>query len=204
MDGIERGARNPGLARTLCDDLSPERLLVRVIRRPVGNDDELRARVTRCCRGASTPDVLTNDDADPNAVDVDDARIAARVEVALLVENGVIRKATLTIERRYLAVAQHRDRVVASSVRRELGKADQNGDSFDAWGEARQFVGARGKKRRTQQQILGWIATKGEFRSDQQLRSAAPTFGYGFEDTRGIAGKIADHLVELSDRDAHV
>ena len=173
-----------------------------MIRRPVGNHDKLRPRVTRCCRGARTPDILTNDDADPNAVDVDDARITAGVEVALLVENRVIRKATLAIARNYLAVAQHRHRVVAS-VRRKLWKADEDSDAFDARGEPRQFVGARGKKCRTQQQILGRVATERELRGDQQLRSTAPRLGGSLEDARGVAGEIADHLVELSDRDAH-
>ena len=177
-------------------------MLAGVKRRSVGNDDELRSRVTRCCRGAGTPDVLANDDAHSNAVDVDDARLTARVEVALLVENGVIRKATLAIARSYVAIAQHRDRVVAS-VRRKLRKADQDSDAPNERGEARQFVGARGKKCRTQQQILRRVATQRELRGDQQLRPAAPRLGGSLEDARRIAGEIADHLVELSDRDAH-
>src|SRR5207253_9005714 len=109
--------------------------------------------------------------------------------VALLVENGVIREATLAIARNYLAVAQGRDRVVAS-VRRELWKADQDSDAFDARGEPRQFVGARGKKCRTQQQILGRVAAERKLRGDQQLRSAAPRLGDSLEDARGIAGDI--------------
>ncbi len=173
-----------------------------MIRRPVGNHDELRARVTRGCRGTRTPDILADDHADPSAVDIDDAWISAGVEVALLVENGVIRKATLAIARNYLAVAQHRDRVVAA-VRRKLWKADQDRDAFDARGKPRQFVGARGKKCRTQQQIFRRVATERELRGDQQLRSAAPRLGGSLEDPRGIAREIADHLVELSDRDAH-
>jgi hypothetical protein len=38
---------------------------------------------------------------------------------------------------------------------------------------------------------------------DAAANPRAPRRGSSLEDARGIAAEIADHLVELSDRDAH-
>ncbi len=173
-----------------------------VVRRAVGNHDQLRAGVAR--RGGRTraPDVLADDDADPNAIDIDDARIDAGGEVALLVEDGVIRQALLAIDAGDLSIAEDRDGVIAPA-RRELRESDEHSDAFDAGGDARQLVRACREKCRTQQQVLRWVTAERQFRRDQEVRATALRFANRLDDARCISGEIADDLIELSDRNPH-
>ena len=73
----------------------------------------------------------------------------------------------------------------------------------DARREPRQLVRAGLEKRRAQQQIFGRISAERQFGRDDEVRSAAPARIHRIENARRVAGKIADHLVQLGDRDAH-
>src|SRR5262249_29625988 len=117
-DAIDIDHRQARLPHPRGDDLAAQRLLPRVIGRSVGNDDDLGARLARAPRGTGKPDVLADDDAHAHTGDVDQTRLASRLEVALLVENGVVGQLAFAVHGRDLAVAQDRGRVVRLALRR--------------------------------------------------------------------------------------
>ena len=194
--------RQPGFAGARAHVLAPERLLLRVVGRAVGNDDEACAGFLRLANRLREPDVFADDDPAWKAVDVDDARCAARLEVALFVEHRVIRQALLAVRLRHPTVAQHADHVVAIPVR-ALGESDQDRRVLHPGCKRRQLARARVEKRRPQQQILGRIARQRKLGRDHELRASALCFARGFENRRRIAGEIADDLVELRHSDLH-
>ncbi len=96
--------------------LAAQRLLARVVRRAIGDQQHLRAGHLRARGGRGKPDVFADDEAEAQAVDVEHARRIARREVALFIENRVVGQALLAIDLRDAAVADDRHRVVALAV----------------------------------------------------------------------------------------
>jgi hypothetical protein len=96
--------------------LEPQRLLLRVVGRAVGDDDEARAGFLRLADRPWKPDVFADDEPAPQPVDVDDARLAAGLEVALFIEHRVVGQALLAVGSLDATVAQHGERVVAPAV----------------------------------------------------------------------------------------
>ncbi len=140
--GIDEG--QAGLARPGADLRAPGIVLPRVVGRTVGDDDQLRARLLRLPRGAGVPDILADQEPDGRAVDIDDARGAARLEIALLVEHRVVRQLLLAVDRGHATVGKQRERVVAASAV-AFGKAD---DDRRAAARRRPAPRARGRRRR--------------------------------------------------------
>jgi hypothetical protein len=62
------------------------------------------------------PDVGADIDAAAHTAKRHDAGFGARIEIALLVKNFVIREANLAVNRRFLAIFDDRSRVVASGL----------------------------------------------------------------------------------------
>ena len=100
---------------------------LRVIRRRVEVDDELRAaRGLGEDRAGRAPRVLTDRDPDLHARDVEERqRFAGRDEIALLVEDAVIREQLLAVHAVHTAVRAHGRRVVQVAAR--FGKPDDRG-----------------------------------------------------------------------------
>ncbi len=144
-DAVDVDDRQAGLAHPFADHVAAQRLLPRVVRRAVGDDDDLRPGGAGLARGARKPDVLADHDAHAQPCDVDDARLAAGLEIALLVEHGVVGQLALAIDRRDPPVAQHRERVVALAGG-VLGEADQHDRVRNLRGKAREFAAHASRK----------------------------------------------------------
>ena len=81
------------------DDVLAIALLVDFVRRGVEHHEHFRAGRARHLRRLRLPDVLADQHADAEAPIVDYRRLAARLEVALLVKHLVVRQAALAMRR---------------------------------------------------------------------------------------------------------
>ncbi len=148
------------------------------------------------------PAVLADQQAGRDAVDVDDAGRLPGVEIALLVEHGVVGKPLLAVDRDDPTVAQHGQRVVASA-RGEFGKAHDDGAAAHLARKRRELARAGVEERRPQHQVLGRVPAQRKLRRDDQPRAGTLAFGHGRQDRPRIAGKVADDLIQLRDGDLH-
>ena len=76
--------------------------------------------------GFGFPDVLADQEADAHARDLDDRRLVAGPEIALLVEHRVVRQRLLVIRDFDLAVAQKTRRVVDLALRVRMTDVDRD------------------------------------------------------------------------------
>ena len=83
--------------------------------------------------GPGLPDVLADGEPDADAVDLDQRRLGAGLEVALLVEDAVVRQVHLAVDGRDRAVGEHGGGVV--DVVGALGEADERDDPLRRGGE---------------------------------------------------------------------
>ena len=103
-------------------------LLADVERRRRDVDDQLGAcqrEVGR--RRPRLPDVLAHGRPDEHLAVLEQEQVAARGEVAVLVEDAVVRKEPLAVDRLHLAAGADRARVVEVAV--EVGRADEDDDA---------------------------------------------------------------------------
>ncbi len=201
-DAIGIDERQPGFSGTGAHLLTPFSVLPSVVRRPVGHDNDLRARLPRLPRGARVPDILADQEAEHRAVDVDDARCAARFEIALLIEHRVVWKLLLAVGGRHATVGEHRERVVAFSIV-PFGKADDDRRAADTGGERGEPAGAGSEKCRAQQQVFGRIAAERKLGRHDKSRASALGLPHRRQYRRTIAGEIPQHLIQLRDCDLH-
>ena len=201
-DAIHIDDREPGLARPRVDLRAAQAVLSRVIRRAVRDQQHLRAGRLRARGGLGEPDVLADDDAEADAIDVEHARVAARLEVPLLVEHRVVWQVVLAVNLRNAAVADDGDGVVAARAR-ALGKAHQHGAARHRGGERREFARARVDERRAQQQVFRGIAAQRELGRDDQRRTGTLRFRDRRQDAARVGGEVADPLIELRNSELH-
>ena len=93
---------------------------------------------------AGLPDVLADAEPDRDAVQLDDRRLGARLEVALLVEDAVVRQVHLAVGGHHVAVGEHRGGVV--DVLGLLRIAHHGGDALRLAGELLQRGSAASRK----------------------------------------------------------
>ena len=198
--GIDEG--QAGLARPGADLRVPGIVLPRVIGRTVGDDDQRRARLLRLPRGAGVPDILADQEPDGRAVDIDDARGAARLEIALLVEHRVVRQLLLAVNGAHATVGKQRERVVAASAL-AFGKSDDDRRVLHAGGQRRELAGTGVEKRRAQQQIFGRIPAERQLGRHDEARARASGRARRSQYRRTVAAQIPQDLVQLRDRDLH-
>ena len=99
---------------------------------------------------------------DRHALDLHHARLAARLEIAFLVEYPVIRQMLLAVAGQQLAIGDHRRRVVALAVFQPR-VADHHIDAAHLVLQAAQALLDAQLHARTQQQVLGRIAAQRQF-----------------------------------------
>ncbi len=96
--------------------------------------DQLGARKREVGRGwARLPDVLTDRRPDQHVAEAQEQEVVARREVAVLVEDPVVREVALAVHAPDLAVGQDEARVVEVGV--EVGCADERDDALRSWRE---------------------------------------------------------------------
>ena len=117
--------RQPDAARALGHALLALGRLAEVERRGIEHAQHLRAGRLGGCGRLVEPGVLADQQAEAQAADLEHHRrlpgVAARGEVAPLVEHLVVRQLALAVGGRHASPCQHRGRVVALLHRQRLG-----------------------------------------------------------------------------------
>jgi hypothetical protein len=148
-------------------------------------------------RGARLPDVLADGEAQGDAIQLEHARLGARLEVALLVEHAVVGQEHLAVDGRHLAVHEHRRAVV--DVLGALGKPDQGGYSAGVRRELLQRRGGGVEEVGLEQKVLGRVARERELREDHQRRALLARAGDPVGDPRRVAADVADGGIDLGE-----
>jgi hypothetical protein len=203
-DQVHVHHRQAGVADPLAEHLLPAGLLALVIRRGVDRQDGLRARRLGHRRGVRGPHVLADGQPEAHPFQLEDARLLASSEVALLVEHLVIGQIVLARHRGDAPVADQRCGVVAPAVGAELGEADHQAGALHLGREALERAAAIGEEALAQQQVLGRIAAQRQLGRQHQVGARGARARAELKDARRVAGEVADGAVDLSrgDQDA--
>ena len=154
------------------------------------------------------PDVLADRQPDLGPADIDRHRLIAGSEVALLVEDGVVRQPALAIDVAHAAVGEHRQRVVGLPVTvlagGRLGEADQGDDPGHA---PRQLLEHRAipglDEVALEVEVLGRVAGDAELGEDDEVGAALACPADPIGDLGRVAVDVPDGGVDLGERDAH-
>ena len=150
---------------------------------------------------AFEPDVLADRRREHLVADPEQEAVDPALEVALLVEDTVVRQVLLAVDRLHLAVRADRARVVERPGR--VRRADERHDPRHLGGDRGEALVGRAQERRAQQQILRRIAGRRELGEEDEVGACVPRFG---EPVRGSARgcrRVADDRVDLRQRDPH-
>ncbi len=123
-----------------------------------------------------------------------------RLEVALLVEDAVVRQPQLAVDAGDLAVGEHGRGVV--DVVGVLGEADDRDDVDRLGGQVGKGSGRLVEEVRLEQQVLGRVAGQRQLGEDDQRRAALARLDGGGGDPVRVAGDVADGRVDLRERAA--
>ena len=148
------------------------------------------------------PDILADRQADHHPPEHHRFGQRAGLEQPHLVEGAVVGQLVLEADRRDLALVEQGHPVVEVAVDHE-DRADQHRRPAIGRnaGHALQLLGSALDQRGFQHQILGRIADQLHFREDDQVGPGGPGPLARGEHRPGIAGNIADRLVQLGKRD---
>ena len=111
-DEVEINQRQAALDHARNRDILADRELVALVRRRVGDEQDLAAGLEDAFDRVGSPDVLADRHADAHALKDDRARRGARRKHPLLVENAVVRQVDLEPHRFDPAMREERHRVV--------------------------------------------------------------------------------------------
>jgi len=194
--------RHAGLDGAIVQHLFPAGLLVLLVGRGVDDQPDLGTRLARLRHRGRGPDVLADQQRGTGAGEVETGGRGPHVEVALLVEDLVIRKQLLAVVRLHLAVAEHDGRV-EDHLALVLGVADHHVEARQALAQALQAVRDAMPEPTMEQQVLGRVAGQGQLGQQQDVRALLPRLGRRGDDARFVTGYVADEAIDLAERDAH-
>ena len=190
------------VARADAQHLLALAVLADVERRGRDVGDELRAGEREVGRGrAGLPDVLADRRADQDVAEAQQEQVAAGREVAVLVEDAVVRQVALAVDAADLAVGEDVAGVVEVGV--EVRRADERGDAARARGERGDRPARGADERGPQQQILGRVAGDGELREEDEVGAGGARLGEGAAIRSRVAVDVADDGVHLGERESH-
>ena len=150
---------------------------------------------------ARLPDVLAHRRPDQHVAHAQREQLPAFGEVAVLVEDAVVRQEVLAVDGADLPAAEHGARVREVTV--EEGAADEGRDPVGRAGDLLERGPRSLEKPRTQQQVLGRVAGHGQLREHDEIGACPPRVGERREDPGAVAVEIPDHGVELGEREPH-
>ena len=165
-------------------------------------DDQLRTgegEIRR--RRAGLPDVLADRGADEHVAAAEQHELSAGGEVAVLVEDAVVRKEVLAVDASQLPVSEHGACVCEVAI--EERAADERGDPLRRGGDLVERGAGGLDEARAEEQVLGRIPCDRELGEDDEVGSGGAGLTDRIDDQRAVAGKIADDGVELREREPH-
>ncbi len=139
---------------------------------------------------------------DADAVEFHGDRGFSGREVALFIEDLVVRQPLLAVIRDSMPVAEPGS-AVEQHAARVLRIADQEVDSPCRVRKPRKAFLDAAAKAPVKQQVFGRVTRERELRRDEQSRALPPRLLDSPDDAIRIAGGIADGRVDLGERDAH-
>jgi hypothetical protein len=190
------------VARTRDEHLLALDLATDVERRRADVHEQLRAREREVGRRRPRlPHVLADGQTDERLAELEQHELAPGREVAVLVEDAVVRQESLAVDR--LDVAVRADRARVEEVLVEMGEAD---DCDDVLRFARDLAQRRccgADEARPQEQIFGRVAGDGELREEDEFGARLARFTEPREDEAAVAVEVPDDGVDLSEREPH-
>ena len=147
------------------------------------------------------PDVLADRRADEHVAAAEQDELAAGGEVAVLVEDAVVREVVLAVHASQLAVREHGARVREIAI--EERAADERGDPLRRGGDLVERGAGGLDEARAEEQVLGRIARDGELGEEDEVGPGGACLTDRVDDERPVAGEIADDGVELREREPH-
>lgn len=203
-DEIDIGQGDAGLGHPHRQQLVAPRVLAVLERRGIRHDHDFGTVGDRIGQWLGKPEILADDDANLDGVDLDNTRSAIGIdlEISALVEHGIVRQLAFAISRLDMTAAQHADRVVDDRAGR-LWPSHHRDDPVHIGSQRLHRGFACGQETWTQQQILGRIAAEGEFGENDEVGAMPVT---RFRDQRGDALRVVSDgtngEVELGEGDA--
>ena len=186
--GIVAGARD--------EHLLPLAIAPHVERRRGDVDEQFRAGEGEIRRGrAGLPHVLANGRADERRAVLEQDQVAARGEVAVLVEDPVVRQEAFAIDRLDLPARKDVARVEEIAV--EVGGAEQHRRAARLPCDRLDTALGRAHESRSQQQVLGWVARDREFGEEDEVGGIRLCLREAAEDQPAVALEISDDWVDL-------
>ena len=177
-------------------------LLADVERRGADVHEQLRSRQREVGRGRpGLPHVLADRDADERAAQLQQDEVAARSEVAVLVEDAVVRQEALAVDRLDGAVRADGARVV--EVVAEVGEAHERHDVACVRGDLLERARRGGDESGPQEQILRRVAGHGQLGEEDEIRVSSASLVEAGEDQLAVPVEIADDGVDLCKREPH-
>jgi hypothetical protein len=151
-------------------------------------------------RALGVPDVLADVDADFRARDLEDLRLGAGGEVALLVEDAVVGQELLVVDAGDLAIVDD-----GGGVKYVVVGVDEADYGRDAVNLGRGVVQRRlviEDEAAAQQQVLGRVAGDRELREGNEVGAGLAGTVRVLDYLRGVALKVANGRVYLGERDS--
>src|SRR5581483_260546 len=195
-DRVDVGDEGAVVGRALGDHPLALDSLGRVVGRAVDVDQQLRAvlRLPRH-RAGGIPAVLAHGEADANAVLLEDRALVAYREVALLVEDAVVRQENLVIDRLDLAVADERGRVEDLTLL--IDEADDRRDAARRGDDRFELLEVVAHEGGLQDEVFRRIAGEGELGEAHDVGLRFARLVDAADDESRVAGQVADDGVDL-------
>ena len=176
--------------------------LADVVRRRGEIDEQLGAgegEVGR--RRARLPDVLADRRPDQRAAEPQQQQLASGREVAVLVEDAVVRQVALAVEALHLAVGA--DGAGVEEIAVEPGRADERRQPGARLRDLAQRLLGCADEARAEQQVLGRVPGDGELGEEDELRACRARVGQTGENALAVAVQVADDSVDLGESKPH-
>ena len=176
--------------------------LAAVVRRRREVDEERRAGEREIGRrGAGLPDVLADRRADQDVAELEQQELAAGGEVAVLVEDAVVREELLAVDALHGAARAHERGVREVAVERR--PADERHDPLAAPRHLVHGLAGRSDEPGPQEEVLGRVSGHRQLREDDEIGGGALRLLDRRGDSPDVAVEVADDDVQLRERDPH-
>ena len=190
------------VARACDEHLFALAFLSDVIRRSGDVREQLRAAEREIRRRRSgLPHVLADGRTDQRLAELQQDQVASRSEVAVLVEDAVVREEALADERLHLTARAHRARVEEITV--ECRRADQRHDPAARPGDAFERALRRADEPGAEEEIFRRVAGDDQLGEEDDVDALLLGLLDPRDDALGISVQVADHGVDLGERKAH-
>jgi hypothetical protein len=147
-------------------------------------------------RRPGLPDVLANGRPDERLSAADEQRVAAGLEVPILVEDPVVGKKHLAVHAPHLPVDANGAAVEEIAI--EVGSPDERRDPLRLRSDRRERVGRGAQKARTEQEVLRRVAGHRQLGEEDEVGSGVARLLEARNDPLAVAVEVAHDGVHLS------